>query len=335
MDWQIFGHEWAATILQKHLQQHNVRHAYLFSGAPGIGRYTLAIRFAQAINCLQPPQPGQPCRECRICKQIEKGQQPDLAILQSEEDSSTIKVDQIRELQRSLSLTPYEARYRIAILKNFQEATPSAQNALLKTLEEAPEKVILLLTADAAENLLPTITSRCEILRLRPMPVEDLSHTLKATWQVDPDLALELAHLTNGRLGLAVQYLNTPETLEELHRWLEDSFDLLKKDTQARFDFADTITDRRKKANTKDALRQRYMTWLTLWRDIFLTASGSAMPLTYIQFVGMTRAAAHQTGAEIALKQMQALETGLEQLNANLNQRLLTETLLLNWPTLR
>ncbi len=148
MDWQIIGHEWAAQILQKHIQHNSVRHAYLFSGAPGIGRRSLAVRFAQAINCTQPPEPGIPCGTCRLCKQIEKGQQADLAIIQSEEDSSNIKVDQIRELQRSLSLSPYEAKYRIAILKNFQEANASAQNALLKTLEEAPEKVILFLTVE-------------------------------------------------------------------------------------------------------------------------------------------------------------------------------------------
>ena len=108
MDWHIIGHEWAAQILQKHIQQNNVRHAYLFSGAPGIGRRSLAVRFAQAINCTQPPEPGLACGICRLCTQIEKGQQADLSIIQSE-DSSNIKVDQIRELQRSLSLSPYES----------------------------------------------------------------------------------------------------------------------------------------------------------------------------------------------------------------------------------
>ena len=220
MDWQILGHEWAAQILQKHIAQNSVRHAYLFSGAPGIGRRSLAMRFAQAINCIQPPQPGIPCGVCRLCTQIEKGQQPDLAIVESAEDSSTIKVDQIRELQRSLSLSPYEAKYRVAILKNFQEANASAQNALLKTLEEAPEKVILILTTDAVENLLPTIISRCEVLRLRPMPVEDLAQALEEKWESDPDLAFELAHLTNGRIGLSRQYLKQPERVEEPPSWV-------------------------------------------------------------------------------------------------------------------
>ncbi len=335
MEWQILGHEWAAQILQKHIQQNSVRHAYLFSGAPGIGRRSLALRFAQAINCTQPPAPGLPCGTCRVCTQLEKGQQADLSILQSEEDSNNIKVEQIRELQRSLSLSPYEASYRIAILKNFQEATASTQNALLKTLEEAPDKVILLLTVDSVENLLPTIVSRCEILRLRPLPVESLSQTLQQQWQVDPDLAYELAHLTNGRIGLAQHYLNNPETLEQLHRWLEDSFQLLQQGSRERFAYADKITDRRKKSNTRESLRGVYMIWLNLWRDVFLTVSGSRMPLTYIQFSGLSRQAAAQLSLDEALSQMQRLETALDQLNANLNQRLLTENILYSWPRIQ
>jgi len=206
MEWMIHGHEWAAQILQKHITQDNVRHAYLLSGAPGIGRRSLAIRFAQALNCTQPPAPGEPCGECRLCKQIAKMQQADLTITQSLDDVRTIKVEQIRDLQGSLSLAPYEARYRIALLPNFQEATPNAQNALLKTLEEAPPKVILILTADSVENLLPTIVSRCEILRLRPLPMDVCTAALQKNWQISAEMANELAHLTSGKIGQAVRY---------------------------------------------------------------------------------------------------------------------------------
>ena len=81
-------------------------------------------------------------------------------------------MEQIRSVRQSLSLKPYQGKYRVALFLRFQEANPNAANALLKTLEEAPAHVILLLTADTAEQLLPTIVSRCEILRLRPLPVE-------------------------------------------------------------------------------------------------------------------------------------------------------------------
>jgi hypothetical protein len=147
----------------RHIANGSVRHAYLFCGPPGVGRRSLALRFVQALNCVQPPAPGEACGQCRMCEQTWRMQLPDLHLIQIAEDAQTIKVEQVRELQRLLALAPYQARYRVALLLGFEKATAGAQNALLKTLEEAPEKAILLLTADSPDNLLPTITSRCEV----------------------------------------------------------------------------------------------------------------------------------------------------------------------------
>ncbi len=140
MDWGILGHDWAVELLQGHITQGLTRQAYLITGPRGVGRRTLALRFAQALNCTQPIALGIPCRKCRACTQIERMLHPDLAVVQAEQVGGSLKVDQIRELQRSLSLAPYEARYRIAVLLRFEEANPNAANALLKTLEEPPRR---------------------------------------------------------------------------------------------------------------------------------------------------------------------------------------------------
>jgi len=204
----MLGHQWAVSLLREHIARNRLRHAYLFTGPQGVGRRTLALRLSQAVNCLQPPEPGEPCGDCRACTLIGRMQHPDLAVVQAAQSGGTLKVDQIRELQGSLSLAPYEAQYRVALLLRFEEAHISAQNAFLKTLEEPPPRVILLVTAESPERLLPTVVSRCEVIRLRSLPVEEVCEGMQARWGLAADQARLLAHLSGGRLDMRFVYTN-------------------------------------------------------------------------------------------------------------------------------
>ena len=331
MEWDVLGHEWAARLLAQHIANGEARHAYLFTGPPGVGRRTLALRFTQALNCPQPPAPGQPCRTCRDCIQIERLRHPDLSLVQSEMEGATLKVEQIRELQHTLALSPYQARYRIALLVRFQEANPNAQNALLKTLEEAPEKVILLLTADTAESLLPTISSRCEVLRLRPLAVDGLEIALQTYWAQPPELARRLAHLAGGRVGAAVRMVNEPALLERRQGWLADLQELLAAPIRQRFAYADRVTRGKEKAAL---LPEMIQTWLTYWRDTLLVASGAGSPLTNLDCEAEIRHLAGQMSLDTVRARTADLERALARLDANVNARLLVEILLLDWPNL-
>ncbi len=335
MEWNLYGHQWAVEILQKHIQNNAVRHAYLLTGTPGIGRRSLALKFAQAINCLQPPQPGDACGICRACKQTASLQHPDLSIVQIEEDKQEIRIEQIRTLQQSLSLTPYEAKYRVALLLNFQLANANAQNALLKTLEEAPPKVILIITADAAENLLPTITSRCEILRLRPIPISEMAAILKTQWNLDAAYAREIAHLTSGRLGLANTFLNDPQNLELMHDLLSDCVNLFNINLLERFQYTEKLTAIRKRGETKETTRQILETWLIFWRDILLHKSGITAKITFLNFSGISKKIADQLAFESIESVLHKLEEALTFLDGNINIRLILENLMISWPELK
>jgi DNA polymerase III subunit delta' len=327
MSWNIVGHEWASALLRGHLTGGEVRHAYLFTGPAGVGRRTLALQFAQALNCLNPPAPGEFCGECRICKQTAAMQHSDLSILQAEKEGGTLKVEQIRDAQRSLSLMPYEAHYRVALLLRFHEANPNAQNALLKTLEEAPGRVILLLTADSAESLLPTIVSRCEVLRLRPMPLDRLQQELERR-EMRRDDARLLAHLSGGRLGYALRLKDDPNRMDQRRAFIDDMINMLSANRRERFAYAEGIV------RDKEALREAYQVWLSFWRDMMLRCASPDLPLINLDMESEIDIVSSQVSLSSARAQVSALEQGLARLDANVNARLLTEILLLDWPHL-
>ena len=220
-NWNLIGHEWAVDMLHQQVAHGEARHAYLFCGPPGLGRRTFALRLAQALNCTKTIAPGIPCGVCRDCKQIEEMRHPDMNVIQAvdedgiSKENGTLKVDQVRAVQHSLSLRPYQAKYRVALFLRFQEANDNAANALLKTLEEAPAHAILLLTADTPEQLLPTIISRCEVLRLRALPISAIESDLLERG-VDEERARLLAHISGGRPGYARRLVDDLTLLEKL-----------------------------------------------------------------------------------------------------------------------
>ena len=328
-NWGLVGHEWAVDMLRQQILHDSVRHAYLFTGPPGLGRRTLGLRFAQALTCATPVAPAVPCGACRTCKQIEAMQYTDLAVVQAENEGGTLKVEQIRLVRQSLVLKPYQGNYRLALFLRFQEANASAANALLKTLEEAPPHAILILTADSAGQLLPTIVSRCEILRLRPLPVEAVESALKAH-RADVPQARLLAHLSGGRPGYAFRLLGDPSTLDFQRERLDDLHRLLSATRAEKFAYAAKLTDRRNEA--RERFRDTLLIWLTYWRDVLLSASGSSAPLVNVDRLGEIKALAARLGLPSARRMVEAAEKTVEQLEKNVNPRLLSEVLLLDLP---
>jgi DNA polymerase-3 subunit delta' len=325
MDWGMIGHAWAVNLLAEHIAHEQERHAYLITGPQAVGKRTLALRFAQALNCTQPIAAGQPCLKCSTCKRIEAMMYPDLSVLQAEHEGEVLKIDQVRELQHTLALSPFEGRYRVALILRFEEAHTSAANAMLKTLEEPPAQVIVMLTANSSESLLPTIVSRCEVIRLRPLSLSETSYGLQTIKGVPADTAEQLAHISGGRPGYALRLFSQPQLLEQRRTFIEDILQLLASSRRERFAFAFTHL------NNKDELRIELQIWLTFWRDVLIFASGINEVVTNLDYAPPLKQLADAIGMK-AQFYVRSVEKTLDRIDHNVNLRLALEVLLMDFP---
>lgn len=324
-DWNLTGHAWAVDMLKKHIVRGTTRHAYLFCGPPGVGRRTLALRFAQALNCPTRLEPGIPCGTCRDCKQIESMQHADLTVVQADSEGGILKVDQIREARKTLILKPYMSKYRVALFLRFHEANDNAANALLKTLEEAPSYAVLILTADNPEQLLPTIVSRCEVLRLRSLSIEEVSKDLESRG-VEGGRAKLIAHISGGRPGYARRLVEDAFLLDKREERLNDLLTLLPASRVEKFKYADKLS------RDKDIMRQTIAIWLSYWRDVMLRAAQAETPLLNVDRNVEIEDLAGKMDLASARKAVNGLENALEQMERNVNPRLLAEVMLLDLP---
>jgi DNA polymerase-3 subunit delta' len=230
-------------------------------------------------------------------------------------------------------LSAYEVRYKVAILKRFDAATIGASNAFLKTLEEPPQNVVLILTANDADTLLPTISSRCRTLNLRPLPADLIEQNLATKWRVDGEKAHLLAHLADGRLGWAIDVAQDDVILKTRAEQLENLHLVLNGSRVERFQIADKLA---KKAEDLPAILQ---TWLSWWRDLNLLVQqngrSTQIVLSNIDEVEKLDQRAHSYNEEQALVSLKQTNLALWQLERNANTRLVLENLLLTYPVMR
>ena len=319
----VIGHEWVVDLLLNGLARGRVTHATLIVGPPSIGKTTVAITFAQALNCTG----GHlvPCGECVSCHKVVSGNHPDVRILDAPDQ--TLKIGEVRDLQRELSLSPHEGRWRVAVLSAFERATVEAANALLKTLEEPPAQVVLVLTATEADVLLPTIVSRCQVLALRPLSTSSVKEALISHWGADPIQANLLAHLSDGRLGWAVQALKDESTLVRRSEHLDGLTSLMSQGRVKRLAYAADLS------RDPTLVREVLALWLGWWRDVLLLASGSRVAITNVDQKDALRQQADLVTLRQAQRMVARLRSTMKNLDQNVNARLALEVLLLSLPS--
>ena len=330
MPWNLIGHAWAVEMLKRDLALDRVRHAYLFTGLEGVGKRALVAEFARALLC---SSADAPCDQCRHCQLAAKGSHPDLLTVAPEISgkrvrAEKIKIEPVRQLIYDLSLKPVEARRRVARLLRFDAANVETMNAFLKTLEEPPGSAVILLTAERAGDLLPTIVSRCEVVALRPLPLDTVRDALITQWLVPADHADLLAHLSGGRLGWAVRMSQDKDVLDARTQKLDDLQRLLAATRVERFAYADRLS----REGSLDRIQDTLDLWLSFWRDVMLASTGASAPLTNPDRESEIRSLAQTLPTAVASQALAALRRTGELLEKNVNTRLALEVMLLDWP---
>ncbi len=186
-------------------------HAVLLAGPAAVGKTTLALDIAAALLCRDPASDRRPCGVCRGCRLVADGNHPDLHWLRPAGPGGQVGIAQVRALAMELGLLPVEGGARVAVVEAAHRLNEDAQNALLKTLEEPPAGVTLLLVVDDEERLLPTVRSRCARFRLGPTGSREIEALVAELGLADAPTAARLARLAGGRPGLAVAYARAPE----------------------------------------------------------------------------------------------------------------------------
>ena len=328
------GQDHLIARLQPALEQGRESHAYLLIGPPHVGKLTLAREIAQAVNCLRGP--GAPCRECGQCQRIADGLHADVRVVDLEfsravegrNTVTTITIDAIRELERTVNLNPFEGSRTVIIIDGAGTMTVDAANALLKTLEEPPPGVLFLLLTEDDEALLPTIRSRCQSLQLLPMSHQRMIDFFTQERAVSADEADRLYRLSRGCLGWALAALDDPQVLDQRQADLERMRETVAAGLDARFSYAGEVASLF--GSNRAAARELLALWLRWWRDLLLVKEGADEYLHNADLAAELRAHADGLTVPQIAAFIRRLQETMAALDANASPRLALETLMLH-----
>lgn len=308
----IKGHDKLIEVLRGYALQARLGNSYLFLGADGVGKKMVAKELAKSLNCLS----GEfdPCGRCPSCLKIEADQHPDVYLMDDSE-SDSIKIEDIRRLQKEINLRPYEGKYKVFIIDNAHNLTPEASGAFLKILEEPPKNSLIVMVTSKQALLFKTIISRCQILRFYPMRRSELKNVLVNDHGMDNIQAHFLSFFSEGRLGAALR-LKDGDIFKKKNAVI-DSFGLRRKSAAEKFS-----------VETRQDIRVMLNLLAAWYRDVYLSKSG--LPLD--EMVNIDRkdelAEAAQTYSFASLDEaLNCISDSLLRIEQNINIKLLLSNL--------
>ena len=329
--WYTIGHDKAVNTLSRSLNEERLSHAYLFIGPSSVGKMTLAVDLAKAVNCLEVEKP---CGECNQCNRIENRLHADLHMVEITGDNEiarvNIGINQIRDIQQKASLKPYEGRCRVFIINEAEFLSEEAANSLLKILEEPPEQVMLILLTADADALLATIISRCQSFELRPIPLEIVLRELRIRIPDKDDLVDKIARLSRGMIGWAFQVATHPELLEEYDKKLQVCEKTFQGGLDERFAYAEIMASSFLKS--RDSVFKEITLWLNWWRDALMVKEGASQLVVNVSRVDTIYEVVGNLSSQQIVAVIVALKEAKGYLKLNVNPRLCLDQLMLALP---
>lgn len=318
----VVGHTDIIQYIKSAVKEDKVSHAYILNGERGSGKRLLAGLFAQTLQCEQGGE--EPCYSCHSCSQAMSGNHPDI-IRVTHEKPNSIGVDDIRvQINEDIQVKPYNGKRKIYIVPDADLMTVQAQNALLKTIEEPPAYAVIFLLTENAEALLPTICSRCVMLKLRNIKDTLVKKYLMERLEVPDYKADVCTAFAQGNIGKAAMLASS----EHFNDIKDEAVQLLKNiDTMELADLVEAV----KRVSAYKIEINDYLDVLMIWyRDVLIyKATKNIDRVIFGEQIEYIRERAKKSSYEGIERILKALETAKTRLKANVNFDLVMELLLL------
>jgi DNA polymerase-3 subunit delta' len=333
-NWRLIGQDNVVVFLAKSLEKGGLCHAYLFSAPEHTGKTALALKLAQTLNCTGSEPP---CGGCEACRRIGAGIHSDVQVIgltvnEEGKSKTEVTIEQIRAINHAASLPPYEGKCRVFIIEEAERMSTGAANALLKTLEEPPPKVVFVLTT-SRENLVPeTIKSRCVRLRLASAPRKEISRYLEKDLGFSAERAGLLARLSQGRAGWAIIAAADDTVLIERKENLDRFIEALESGFEYRFELAARLATRFGKSRAE--IYRLLDQWLSFCRDMMLIKLDIKDEVVNTDYVPSLEALSSRLGTIEARSVIGSLSSTRQYLEQNASARLALEVLMLGLPLL-